>query len=279
MHGVVLVVADAKRFLSGEETALVHWLIGGDAKPTFVPPRPFERGVGGRPTLVQNVETLAGLALVCRYGAVWFREVGTAAEAGSVLATVSGAVVRPGVLEVELGAPLGELLERSGGLVRPAQAILVGGYFGSWMPPELDTPFSAEGLARHGARLGARELAVLPEGACGVVETARVAAYLAHESAGQCGPCVFGLGAVADALAAIARRDDRSAAAFRRLPSLHTQIARRGACCAHPDGALAFVATALDCFADEFQRHLAGRCSASDHATVLPATATDGGWR
>jgi len=90
---------------------------------------------------------------------------------------------------------------------------------------------------------------------------------------------VFGLGAVADALAAIARRDDRSAAAFRRLPSLHTQIARRGACCAHPDGALAFVATALDCFADEFQRHLAGRCSASDHATVLPATATDGGWR
>ena len=128
MHGVVLVVADAKRFLSGEETALVHWLIGGDAKPTFVPPRPFECGVGGRPTLVQNVEALAGLALLCRYGAVWFREVGTAAEAGSVLATVSGAVVRPGVLEVELGAPLGELLERSGGLVRPAQAILVGGY-------------------------------------------------------------------------------------------------------------------------------------------------------
>ena len=267
-----------EHFVAGEETALVHWLNGGDAKPTFVPPRPFEHGVRGRPTLVQNVETLANLALICRYGADWFRRLGTAAEPGSALATVSGAVARPGVLEVELGTPLRELVERAGGLVGPAQAILVGGFFGTWIAPELDTPLSAEGLARRGARLGARAMAVLPQRSCGVIETARVAAYLAEQSAGQCGPCVFGLRAVADSLATISRREPRAAAAYGRLPGLHAEIVRRGAC-AHPDGAVAFVASALELFEDEFARHIAGHCSATDHAPVLPTPVADAGWR
>ena len=84
--------AAEERFLSGQETALVSQIDGGPPKPTFVPPRPTDRGVGRRPTLIQNVETLANLALVARYGAEWYRELGTDAETGSKLVTLAGAV-------------------------------------------------------------------------------------------------------------------------------------------------------------------------------------------
>jgi NADH:ubiquinone oxidoreductase subunit F (NADH-binding) len=90
-------------YVAGEESALVHQLNGGGAKPTFIPPRPFEAGVGQRPTLLQNVETLAHLALISRFGAAWFREVGTPDDPGSVLITVSGGVTRSGVYEIAAG--------------------------------------------------------------------------------------------------------------------------------------------------------------------------------
>ncbi len=202
----IRLVAVPDRFVAGEETALVSWLNGGEAKPTFTPPRPFERGVGGRPTLVQNVETLANLGLIARYGAGWFRETGTEAEPGTVLVTVRGGVRRPGVIEVELGTPLRQVVDRCGGLAAPVRALLVGGYFGTWIDAagNLDLPLADAALRPHRAALGARTLVVLPHGVCGVAETARVARYLAGESAGQCGPCVFGLPAVAQALESIA---------------------------------------------------------------------------
>jgi ferredoxin len=101
-------------YLASQETALVSWLSGGPQKPSFVPPRPAEAGVQGRPTLVQNAETLAHLALIARYGAAWFRSVGVPPEAGSALVTVSGAVPHPGVLETPLGTPLGTVLAQAG---------------------------------------------------------------------------------------------------------------------------------------------------------------------
>ncbi len=246
------------RFVAGEETALVQFLNGGPAKPTFTPPRPYERGVGGAPTLVQNAETLAHVAQIARFGPGWFRRIGTPAEPGSILVTLSGAVARPGVYEVALGSPLGDLLAQAGGVREEVQAYLVGGYFGTWVGAQ-----KAAGLRLSEAEvsLGARAIVALPARTCGVAETARIARYLAGEGAGQCGPCVHGLEAIADAferLAAGDRTDRRD-----RLKRWVAAVRGRGAC-AHPDGAARFAASALDVFAAEVDLHLRkGRCSGS----------------
>ena len=127
-----------------------------------------ERGLRGRPTLVQNVETLAHLALVGRHGADWFRELGTADEPGTMLVTISGAVVNPGVFEVAIGTPTSDVLELAGGPCAPIQALLIGGYFGTWKPSPtaLSSPFSARGL---GVGLGAGLVVALPAAGCGVL--------------------------------------------------------------------------------------------------------------
>ena len=254
-------------FVVGEETALLSWLSGRAAKPTVVPPRPSERGMRGRPTLVQNVETLGQLALVARYGPEWFRELGTDAEPGSVLVTLSGAVSRPGVYEVGLGMPIRELVELAGGTAEPVSAYLIGGYFGSWVAAADATRAALLDLQLTplGASLGARTLFLLPARACGILETARLARYLASESAGQCGPCVHGLDAIAGALERLARPER---ADLSRLERRLGQVRGRGAC-RHPDGAVRLVASALDVFAREVELHSVGRCS-GDGRVVLP---------
>jgi NADH:ubiquinone oxidoreductase subunit F (NADH-binding) len=259
------------RFVAGEESALVNRLNGGEAKPTFTPPRPFEKGVSGRRTLVQNVETLANVGLIARYGGDWYRERGTRTDPGTALVTVRGGVGRPGVVEVELGTPIARIVERCGGLTEPARALLVGGYFGTWIDagPNLELPLADSALRPLGAALGARTIAVLPQSACGLAETARIARYLAGESAGQCGPCVFGLPAVAQALETVVASAPDARAALDRLPRLSRQITGRGAC-AHPDGALRLVDSALRVFTPELDRHLGGRCSASHQEPLLP---------
>ncbi len=136
-------------YVSGEESAVVHYLNGGASLPTFIPPRPFERGYRGRPTLIQNPETLAQVALVARFGPDWYRELGTAADPGSALVTISGAVAAPGVYELAFGTPMVDLLDAAGGAVEPLQALLVGGYFGTWVDAEraLDVAAGASGPA------------------------------------------------------------------------------------------------------------------------------------
>ena len=258
-------------FVAGEETALVNVLNGGPAKPTFIPPRPFERGVGGLPTLVQNVETLANLALIGRFGPDWFRAVGSEREPGSVLVTIGGAVGRPGVYEIPIGQPLAELLARAGGPSAPVAAFLVGGYFGSWVPASqgLALELSDASLAPAGASLGARTMLVLPADCCGVLETARLLRYLADESAGQCGPCVHGLDAIADAFGKLARgpsrRDRRTHAPLERWIA---QVRGRGAC-RHPDGAARLAESSLEVFADELELHARGRCTGGGRS-ILP---------
>jgi NADH:ubiquinone oxidoreductase subunit F (NADH-binding) len=272
------VVAAPDRFVAGEESALVNWLNGGPAKPTV--DRPFERGVSGRPTLVHNVETLANLALIARHGADWFRRRGTATEPGTALVTALGAVRRPGVGEIELGMKLREVLATFGGMTAIPQAFLVGGYFGTWLPAgdTLDLPFTNASLEPLGASLGARLLIVLPQDACGLVETARVVRYLQLQSAGQCGSCFFGLPAIATAFESLAFGAPDVTGALERLGQLVPQVEGRGAC-ALPTGATRLVSSALRVFAREVNGHHAGRCCAPHRPPVLPLPDTvDSEW-
>lgn len=256
-------------FVAGEESALVAWLSGKPAKPTAVPPRPFERGVRGRPTLVQNVETLAHLALIARHGPAWFRELGTADEPGSALVTLQGAVRRSGVYEVPLGFGVRDLVALAGGATAPPAAVLIGGYFGTWLTASAarDAVLLDERLAGLGAALGARTILVLPAGACGLAETARIARYLADESAGQCGPCVHGLAALAGGFERLAQPGRADVA---QLRSWLGQVLGRGGC-RHPDGAVRFLESALHVFADEIEEHARGRCSASRRRVRNPS--------
>jgi NADH:ubiquinone oxidoreductase subunit F (NADH-binding) len=261
------VVTAADGFVAGEASAVVHWIERGVPAPLARPPRLAERGLGGHPTLVQNVETLAHLALIGRHGATWFRALGTEAEPGTMLVTVTGAVHRPCVAEIAIGTPLDEVLGRAGGVTGPLQALLLGGYSGQWAGPEAAAlPFSAAGLAPAGADIGAGLIAALPAGTCGLAETARVARYLADESAGQCGPCRFGLPAMAGEL-------ERLAGGYPvRLDTLHRwlgQVTGRGAC-GHPDGAARLAGSALRVFAAEVERHGSGWCTGTSRAPVLP---------
>jgi NADH:ubiquinone oxidoreductase subunit F (NADH-binding) len=249
-------------YVVGEESAVIHHLNGGAPVPTLIPPRPYQRGYRGRPTLVQNPETLAQIALVARHGPHWYRELGTAADPGSALVTISGAVAAPGVYELAFGTAMTDLLAAAGGPTEPLRALLIGGYFGTWVEAARvgRIRLAREDLRDVGCSLGAGVLIALGESACGLHESARVIDYLASESAGQCGPCVHGLRAIADAVAGLADgvAGDQT---LRRVQRWTTELRGRGAC-HHPDGAVRFVESALEVFGEELLDHRRQRCRA-----------------
>jgi NADH:ubiquinone oxidoreductase subunit F (NADH-binding) len=265
-------VAAPSSYVSGQETAAIAHLNGRPALPTTVPPRPFERGVSNRPTLVSNVETLAHMALIARHGPAWFRALGSPTQPGSVLVTLGGAVARPGVYEIAFGSPMADLLRAAGGVSERPQALLVGGYGGSWLDAQhLRDLCLSEGdpLLATGS-IGAGVLWVLGERSCGVWESAQILGYLAAESAGQCGPCLHGLRAIARSFDLVARgvAPDEEYARLRRWGA---EVSGRGAC-RHPDGAARLLAGALEVFAGETEHHRAGRCTASRAPTMpLPS--------
>jgi NADH:ubiquinone oxidoreductase subunit F (NADH-binding) len=259
------------RFLSGQETALLRHLAGGAAIPTFMPPRITERGLAGAPTLVQNVETLAHVALIARHGPRWFRQVGTKAEPGSMLCTIRRADGTPRITEVPLGMPLRSLLAGPDGQSgQPDGAVLIGGYHGTWVPAAdaVRLTLDNQSLAAAGARVGAGVLITPPPDRCGLIETAAVVRYLALESAGQCGPCLNGLPRIAAALTelAVGRQRPQTRADVERWAGL---VTGRGAC-HHPDGTARFVRSALITFAAEVGRHQKGMCSGTGKAPFLP---------
>ena len=179
-------------FIAGQETALVNQLDGRPALPRDPFTRVTESGVGGRPTLVLNAETLAQVALVARHGAAWFRSAGTADDPGTSLFTVTGSVSRPGVVEADRGSALRDVLAAAQP-VRPT-AVLVGGYHGAWVPESsLDVRLTRSDLAPFNAAVGAGVLHVLDDGTCPLGFAAEVVDYLAEASARQCGPCLNGL--------------------------------------------------------------------------------------
>jgi NADH:ubiquinone oxidoreductase subunit F (NADH-binding) len=272
-------------YVSSEETSLVHWLNGGDARPTLTPPRPFERGVRKRPTLIDNVETLAHVALIARYGPAWFRQAGHENAPGTMLATVSGAVAEPGTYEIAGGSRIGDVLIAAGASA-DIEAVLIGGYFGSWHPiaDVARLPFTRAGLRPAGAAPGAGVLFALPPADCGLVEAARILAYLAAQSAQQCGPCMFGLPAVADDLGQLAAgRPDGDP--LDRMRRRFAQIAGRGAC-RHPDGAIRMAESALTTFAADAHAHARRRpCTAAHRgheqtaALPIPRPFAEREWR
>ena len=257
----VRIVAAPNTYVAGEESAAVHFVDAADARPTTTPPRPFEQGIRGRPTLVQNVESLAHAALIGRFGDGWYREAGRGETRGTGLITVTGAPAR-GVREVELGTTIEEVATDTG-LRRPdVQAILLGGYFGGWtdVARGWDLPLDPAAMRRSARGFGCGVVAFLGHDQCGVRVTARIIDYMAGQSAAQCGPCVFGLRAIADATARLssgaAEPDDLA-----RIERWTTQLVGRGAC-RHPDGAVGLVGSALTVFGHEFAIHQrTGGCS------------------
>jgi NADH:ubiquinone oxidoreductase subunit F (NADH-binding) len=257
------------RYVSGEETAAVHFINDGIALPTSIPPRPFERGIDGRPTLVQNVETLAHVALIARFGDEWYRSLGIGTASGTTLVTVGGAVPQTMLVEIPQGATVADAVNAAGGITSDSDAVLLGGYFGGWVESSTAWGLSldADPLRRRGYSLGCGVIAVLPSGRCGVVETARILAYLAHESARQCGPCTFGLRAISAAAGRVAGLTS-TPGDLEHIQRWAGLLAGRGAC-HHPDGAAGLLASALRVFAGEFQlHHHERRCSVANAAAV-----------
>ncbi len=267
-----------RRFLAGEESALTSLLNGGLGLPGFKGVPVYRRGVHGRPTLVQNVETLAHLALIARHGSAWFATAGTDTEPGTMLCTVHAPQGRSWVAETALGTPLRSLLR----LDDSTGAVLCGGYHGAWLRPgdAAGLRLCNADLKPAGAFTGAGVLAELPASRCGLAETARIVRYLAMESAGQCGPCLNGLPRIAAAFGQLASpRPARNVVAdIRRWSGL---VTGRGAC-HHPDGTVRLVASALTVFAAELDAHVQGRCTATSTEPFLPLpagmTASLAGW-
>lgn len=242
---VVRRVAD--RFVAGEARALIDALSGGSGVPPGRRVLPTERGLDGAPTLLSNVETFAQLAVLARLGPAAFAAVGTPLEPGTTLFSVTGALGRPTVVEAPLGTPLGAV----GAIVGagPASAV-VGGYHGVWLPVDPALELSREGLRRVGGTLGAAAVSFVCSDTCALGELSRATSWLAAQSVGQCGPCAFGLPALAAGVQALVHGGDAEAVLRRQL----AQVTGRGAC-AHPDGAVRFIASGLATLADEVAVH------------------------
>ena len=258
-------------YVAGEESAAVHFVDTGDARPTTTPPRPFERGVRGRPTLVQNVESLALAALIARRGHAWYAGLGQGHARGLGLITVSGAVNHAAVQEIELGSSLAEVAATAGGLRGDVQAVLLGGYFGAWagVDEQWRLPLEPHSMRARGVAFGCGVVHFLHPQTCGVEATARIMAYLASQSARQCGPCLFGLGAIAHATRRLAAKSPQ-ADDLERLQRWSGQLAGRGAC-RHPDGAVGLLRSALAVFADDLAAHQRRRCVTIEPARVAVA--------
>ncbi|MGW6982382.1 NADH-ubiquinone oxidoreductase-F iron-sulfur binding region domain-containing protein [Streptomyces sp. NPDC054932] len=247
----VEVVETDHTYVAGEETAVVRRIDGGPALPAAKPPRPFERGVGGAPTLVSNVETLARIALTAA------RPDLRRAIARSTLVTLSGGPAAPVLTEVTYGIPLRTLAARYGN--GEATGALMGGLFGGLVDARaLDLPLEPEALTTAGTALGCGAIRFLARGSCPVATAADAAAHLAAESARQCGVCVSGTGAVGKALYGLTA----GTAGPDTTDDLHRWsrgLRGRGAC-GLLDAAAGIAGSLLRSFPDLVRSHLTAPC-------------------
>jgi NADH:ubiquinone oxidoreductase subunit F (NADH-binding) len=247
-------------YIAGEETAVTRAINGGPVKPTDKPPRPFQKGVGGLPTLVSNVETLANLPYLQRHGSAAFRSLGTSSSPGTFLVTLTGGGRPPGLYEIPHGLPFRELLALHGVSPEQVQGALLGGYFAGLLDRAvLDATLDHETLRGLGSGLGCGAIAVITED-CPVAVAASVLAYFDRENAGQCGSCFNGTAAMA-AVAGALRDGAATSEDLDRLRRWSVVLRGRGAC-ATLDAATNVAASLLDQFPQAVAHHLENTCEA-----------------
>lgn len=243
-------------FTAGEASAVVNALAGGPALPSSLgrPPRVPSRLLRrGKPVLVSNVETFARLALAAR-----------SLPSASALLTLSGAVSRPGVVELPESARLVDAVRVAGGASEPIAGVVTGGWHGRWLPwgePVAEATLSREGLAAVGGRRGAGVVVALPSSACRMSVVAAVARTLADASAGQCGPCRAGLPFAAAALSQAAASTMVLGPALADAEDSLASLSGRGLC-AHPTASVAALNSAIAWAQPDIELHRHGRCLA-----------------
>lgn len=254
----VSVVTVDPGYVAGEETAAVRAVNGGPAKPTDKPPRPFQEGVGGHPTLVSNVETLANLPFILKHGSDAYRSVGTASSPGTFLATLTGAGRAAALYELPHGTSVADLLVLHGVSADAVTGVLMGGYFAGLLNRDvLDATLDHETMRALGSGLGCGAVAILTDD-CPIAVAAAVLAYFDRENADQCGSCFNGTAAMS-AVAAALRDGVATVDDLARLERWSVVLRGRGAC-ATLDAATNVAATLLKQFSEDVARHVASDC-------------------
>ena len=259
----VIVHGGAGAYICGEETALIDSLEGLRGQPRLKPPFPAVRGLYGKPTVVNNVETLSNLPHIVMRGGAWFASLGTSTSTGTRLFCCSGHINHPGTYEMLLGTPIRELLEEECGGVWKGRSLKAfqpgGGSMQVLLPEHLDLPLDMDAVMRAGSSLGAGAMVFMDETTCMVDVSMRLVDFYQHESCGKCAPCREGTYFESDLM----HRLEAGALTPEELGTL-TDICdnMNGKCfCPLGDTATWFVMSAYQAFREEFEEHCgAGGC-------------------
>jgi NADH-quinone oxidoreductase subunit F len=252
----------AGRYMCGEETGLLNALEGKRATPRHKPPFPQASGLWGKPTVVNNVETICAIPHIALRGPDWFRGLGTTGDAGTKLYAASGKLRRPGVWELPIGTRLGEIVEEHAGGLRSDvrfRGVLPGGASTEFLTREhWDLPLDYDAVAAAGSRLGTGTLIVLDDRTCPVGMVANLERFFAMESCGFCTPCREGLPWTARVLdlLEVGEGQDGDLELLRQQAGL---LGPGNTFCALAPGASAPLASALSRFGDDFERHVRER--------------------
>jgi len=251
--------ASAGRYICGEETALLNGLEGRRAIPRAKPPFPQASGLWGKPTIVNNVETLCNVPHIVNHGAAWFRGLSRSEDGGTKLYGVSGRVKRPGIWELPMGTAAREILEEHAGGMREGygfRALLPGGASTEFLLEEhLDVPMDFSAVQKVGSRLGTGTMIILDDRTCPVGMLHNLEHFFAQESCGWCTPCRDGLPWVERMLAAI--ETGQGQAQDLDILAMHTGFLGPGKTfCALAPGAMEPLQSGLKYFRADFERHI-----------------------
>ncbi len=248
----------AGAYICGEETGLINSLEGKTGQPRLKPPFPAQYGVFGKPTTVNNVETIACVPEIIRKGADWFLTIGPDKNNGTKIYAVSGHVNNPGVFELPMGTPLREIIfEHAGGIIggKKLKAVIPGGSSAPVLGPEhLDIPMDFDSLKNVGSMLGSGAIIVMSEDTCIVEAFTRLAKFYAHESCGQCTPCREGTAWMYKILKRIEEGNGRAGDLDLLLDICNKIMGRT--ICPLGDAAVLCIKPAIERFRDEFEFHI-----------------------